>query len=826
MRILFLLLLFLNAAWFPLMGQENPKTDVNQILGDVSEADLEYYLDRLNQGERYYRSGYYEGSYRAFYELYKQNPEVASLNYKLGVSALLGDKQEEAAGFLLESLPSVAEDYYLLLGYAHRARMEYSRAREAFEQYNNTLSSWSQKQFRPLLNQLLSDCEFGGANATDSVPAFVLNPGPAVNSYYDEYAAVEDGKNERIFFVTRRPDYLPDVPVGRDVFEERILEASYVDGVVSEGVENGKLNSRFNSGVAGISPDGETLYVYRGKKRGGQIGLSDISGKRARKPKLISERVDHKVFKETSFTETEDGVVFFVSDRRDGIGGKDIWTCRRKGSRRFSKPRNMGPVINTEFNEEGVYVTPDGNALYFSSEGHPGFGGFDIYRVERNRDGEWMHPVNMGQPFNSPFDDLFFFPASDSLVSLIASSRPGGYGGLDLYKVRKDIRVPFSVAGTISDAESGQGLYAQVALIDTLKREQVLTSWTDSLTGDYLVALEDTGNYVLQAGAEGYKMALADVPKATRRDAAFNIDFRLEKLKHPYALNGVITDVDTQQPVQAEITFRPLDKDSVTHRIFSDKETGAFQITFEDKFDLRMIVSAKDYHLYSSELLLKNTLGDSEEKNIELEKSVIAYTLSGKVMEEKTNDAVSAELAVFEPGEENAFLVAFADSTTGKYSLTVYEDGPYLVEVNADGYFFNNFPLQFHPDTTLKINNIGLKPMARGARIVAENILFTSGKATLRAESYPELNRLARLLSENPSVKIEVSGHTDNTGSASLNKRLSKSRALSVKRYLEGQGIAPERIDYEGYGFDQPIAPNITPEGRALNRRVEIKVIE
>ncbi|RCW32040.1 OmpA family protein [Marinilabilia salmonicolor] len=826
MRILFLLLLFLNAAWFPLMGQENPKTDVNQILGDVSEADLEYYLDRLNQGERYYRSGYYEGSYRAFYELYKQNPEVASLNYKLGVSALLGDKQEEAAGFLLESLPSVAEDYYLLLGYAHRARMEYSRAREAFEQYNNTLSSWSQKQFRPLLNQLLSDCEFGGANATDSVPAFVLNPGPAVNSYYDEYAAVEDGKNERIFFVTRRPDYLPDVPVGRDVFEERILEASYVDGVVSEGVENGKLNSRFNSGVAGISPDGETLYVYRGKKRGGQIGLSDISGKRARKPKPISERVDHKVFKETSFTETEDGVVFFVSDRRDGIGGKDIWTCRRKGSRRFSKPRNMGPVINTEFNEEGVYVTPDGNILYFSSEGHPGFGGFDIYRVERNRDGEWMHPVNMGQPFNSPFDDLFFFPASDSLVSLIASSRPGGYGGLDLYKVRKDIRVPFSVAGTISDAESGQGLYAQVALIDTIKREQVLTSWTDSLTGDYLVALEDTGNYVLQAGAEGYKMALADVPKATRRDAAFTIDFRLEKLKHPYALNGVITDVDTQQPVQAEITFRPLDKDSVTHRIFSDKETGAFEITFEDKFDLRMIVSAKDYHLYSSELLLKNTLGDSEEKNIELEKSVIAYTLSGKVMEEKTNDAVPAELAVFEPGEENAFLVAFADSTTGKYSLTVYEDGPYLVEVNADGYFFNNFPLQFHPDTTLKINNIGLKPMARGARIVAENILFTSGKATLRAESYPELNRLARLLSENPSVKIEVSGHTDNTGSASLNKRLSKSRALSVKRYLEGQGIAPERIDYEGYGFDQPIAPNITPEGRALNRRVEIKVIE
>ncbi|WP_234408331.1 OmpA family protein [Marinilabilia salmonicolor] len=823
MRILFLLLLFLNACWGSLLGQESPKTDVNQILQGASGADLEYNLDRLNQGERFYRTGYYEGSFRAFFELYKHNPEVASLNYKLGVSALLGDKPEEAAGFFLESLPSVADDYYLLLGYAHRARLEYSRARESFEQYNNTLSSWKQKQFRPLLNQLLSDCEFGGANVRDSVPAFVINPGPAVNSYYDEYAAVEDSKNKRIFFVTRRPDYLPDVPVGRDVFEERILEASYVDGVVTEGVENNRLNSRFNSGIAGISPDGETLYVYRGKKRSGQIGLTDISKKRVRKPKPISERIDHKVFKETAFTETEDGVVFFVSDRRDGMGGKDIWTCRRKGSRRFSRPRNMGPVINTLFDEEGVFVTPDGNTLYFSSEGHPGFGGFDIYKVERNRDGDWMHPVNMGQPFNSPFDDLFFFPSSDSLVSLIASSRPGGYGGLDLYKIQKDIRIPFSIAGNISDAESGQALHGQLSLIDTLKREQVLTAWADSLTGDYLIALEDTGNYVLQAGVEGFKMELADVPKGTTRNAAFTLNFQLEKLKHPYALSGVITDLDTQQPVQAEITFRPVDKDSVTHRIFSDKETGAYQITFEDKFDLRMTVSANDYHLYSSELLLKNTLGDSEEKNVELEKSVVAYTLSGKVMEEKTNDAVPAELAVFEPGEEDAFLVAFADSTTGKFSITVFEEGPYLVEVNADGYFFNNFPLQFHPDTTLKINNVELKPMARGARIVAKNILFTSGKATLRAESYPEVNRLARLLLENSSVKIEVSGHTDNTGSASLNKRLSKSRALSVKRYLEGQGIAPERIDYEGYGFDQPIAPNTTAEGRHSTEEWRLK---
>lgn len=808
------------------IAQENPGIDEKKVLSDVPEADKEYYLEKLSEGEQFYHSGYYKGSYRAFHDIYKKNPEVAALNYKLGVSALFGDQPEKASDFFLESVPSVAKDYYLLLGYAYRARMDYSRAREAFGQYNSTLSSRKKSQFRKVYNQLLNECEFGNVNASDSVPAFVINLGPAVNSYYDEYAAVENSKHERIFFVTRRPDHLPDVPVGRDAFKERILESSYSNGIASEGIENGRLNSRFNSGISGISPNEDFLFIYRGKKRGGQIGIADISGKRIRKPVAISTRIDHKIFKETSFTEDENGRVYFVSDRKDGQGGKDIWTARRKGHGRYTRPQNMGNVINTGFDEEAVFVTPDGNTLYFASEGHRGFGGFDIYKSEKNRDGDWMTPENAGQPVNSPYDDLFFFPTSDSLEAFVASSRPGGYGGLDIYKIQKDIRIPFLVEGRISDEQSGKSLHGQLTIIDTLKREQILTVWSDSLTGEYLLALEDTGNYILQAGADGYKMKDINLPRAENRNEVITRDVGLEKLKHPYTLSGFITDKDTNDPVQAEIVFNPLNKDSVTNRIFSNKEDGRYSVTFEDKFNLKMTVSSKDYYIYSSELILDNTSGNSEEYNIELEKSLISYTLSGKVMEENTNDAVPAELTVFEPGSDEALLMTHSDSITGKYSLTVYQKGPFLLEANSDGYFFNNMPLQFHPDTTLKVKNIVLKPMAKGARIVAEDILFTSGKATLRAESYPELNRLARLLRENPLVKIEVSGHTDNTGSASLNKKLSRARALSVKRYLESQEISPDRIEYEGYGFDSPIAPNTTEQGRAQNRRVEIKIIE
>jgi len=187
---------------------------------------------------------------------------------------------------------------------------------------------------------------------------------------------------------------------------------------------------------------------------------------------------------------------------------------------------------------------------------------------------------------------------------------------------------------------------------------------------------------------------------------------------------------------------------------------------------------------------------------------------------------VAASLAFYEPAAEAPFLTAFSDTLSGKYAVTLEKEGPFIVEVNANGYFFVNMPLVFPEDSTLVIRNVAMQKMAAGSRIVVENILFNSGKATLKAESYSELNKLVRLLLENSSVRIEVSGHTDNVGSASLNKRLSRSRAESVKNYLQSHGVAADRIEFEGYGFDRPIAPNDTPEGRAANRRVEIEVLD
>ncbi|MGQ1889489.1 OmpA family protein [Thermophagus sp. OGC60D27] len=817
-------ILFSSVAW----AQENPVVDAGEIVSRSEYLGEAFIVKKLGEADALYKKGYYQPAYKAYLQLVAITDELPSLNYKTGICALLGDHPDEAAEYLLKSNPEIADDYYLHLGFALQAVLKYEQAKEAFEKYFNSLSKTGKRQFRTTFNRVIRDCEYGIKNSADSIPAFVFNMGPAVNSYYDDYAAVENHKSQRIFYTSKRPQRLMEEPPKRDLFKEQILMAVYDGESAEEGLEVNSLNKRFNTAVAGISPDESILFIYRGKKRNGQIRLTDLSRNKIRRSLAISHRIDRKNDRETSFTESTDGTVFFVSDRiKKSRGGKDIWQVKRKKNGGFKKLRNAGSEINTPGDEVAVYLTSDGKTLFFASNGHPGFGGFDIFKSELNEDGEWTTPKNIGQPYNSPYDDLFFFPSSsDSLTTFISSSRPGGFGGLDILKIVKDTRCPFSLEGKVINEENGRPLLAQISLVDTLNNVQVFSGQTDSVSGNYHLSVEDTAAYVLQVAAEGFAMMRSAVPHPHKRKGVIFLDVQLKPLKHPYTVKGRISDEETDEPVQAEIIFTALKSDAVVSRIFSDPETGMYSFTFEDKIDVQMTVSAENYYEQESSLLLRKTMGLSEVKNIKLRKNVTAYTLSGVVTQENSRLAVPAVLDLSRPGEDQPFMACYADTVSGKYSLTVYEPGPFLLEVNADGYFFMNMPLLFHPDTTLKVSNFELRPMSTGASIVVDNILFTSGRATLRAASYESLNRLVRLLKENPSVKIEVSGHTDNTGSASLNKRLSRERAFAVKRYLESQGIPGDRIQYVGYGYEHPIASNATEEGRAQNRRVEIKVID
>jgi outer membrane protein OmpA-like peptidoglycan-associated protein/tetratricopeptide (TPR) repeat protein len=198
----------------------------------------------------------------------------------------------------------------------------------------------------------------------------------------------------------------------------------------------------------------------------------------------------------------------------------------------------------------------------------------------------------------------------------------------------------------------------------------------------------------------------------------------------------------------------------------------------------------------------------------------------GKTIDAITKKPVQADIEIIDNSNGQVIETFTTNSATGKFLITLASGKNYGIAVKAEGYLFHseNFDIPKGSADNLVNKIIELKNIAVGSKIALRNIFFDTGKSVLRPESNAELDRLVKLLKDVPSLEIEISGHTDNTGSASLNEKLSQSRADAVVTYLKGKGIAANRLTSQGYGSRQPIATNNTSEGRQQNRRTEFEI--
>ncbi|GAB5419249.1 MAG: hypothetical protein Crog4KO_32930 [Crocinitomicaceae bacterium] len=198
----------------------------------------------------------------------------------------------------------------------------------------------------------------------------------------------------------------------------------------------------------------------------------------------------------------------------------------------------------------------------------------------------------------------------------------------------------------------------------------------------------------------------------------------------------------------------------------------------------------------------------------------------GKTIDAITKKPVQADIEIIDNSNGQVIETFTTNSATGKFLITLASGKNYGIAVKAEGYLFHseNFDIPQGSADNLVNKVIELKNIAVGSKIALRNIFFDTGKSVLRSESNAELDRLVKLLEDVPSLEIEISGHTDNTGSASLNEKLSQSRADAVVTYLKSKGISASRLTSEGYGSRQPIATNNTSDGRQQNRRTEFEI--
>jgi len=172
---------------------------------------------------------------------------------------------------------------------------------------------------------------------------------------------------------------------------------------------------------------------------------------------------------------------------------------------------------------------------------------------------------------------------------------------------------------------------------------------------------------------------------------------------------------------------------------------------------------------------------------------------------------------------------AFSDSISGVFVVSIPANHNYMLNVSRKGYLFysENFALKgvYYADKPF-LKDIPLQPIRVGNSIVLKNVFYETDSYALKKESVTELNKIVGFLQANPSIRIEISGHTDNTGTVEYNRILSENRAKTVAAYLNNAAIPPDRIVYKGYGMSNPVSANDTEEGKAKNRRTELKIIE
>ncbi|TET79319.1 hypothetical protein E3J38_07355 [candidate division TA06 bacterium] len=326
----------------------------------------------------------------------------------------------------------------------------------------------------------------------------------------------------------------------------------------------------------------------------------------------------------------------------------------------------------------------------------------------------------------------------------------------------------------------------------------------------------------------GAEFALTDfdfVPDDKSDGTSWNVIFGLsvtsqliKKKPEPPQLEvaGKVTDKETGDPLGVVITF----SGDTIKPIFSDPETGLYKVYLKEG-GVRIRAFKKGYR-WKDRVVPPDSKGRVV-IDFELSKKVSAEgVLTGVIRDSGTHAPIGADVTMIDV----AVCATTSELQTGIYKLTLLA-GTHSVRVSAQNHRETVLPVVVESGKTV-IQNFSLKAervMKKGKRVILTGIVFASGSATIASSSYPVLQTALETLKGNPTVKVEVGGHTDSVGSASSNMRLSLARANAVRTWLVSRGILPERLTARGYGENAPIASNKTKHGRSQNRRIEFVVL-
>ncbi|MGM0580394.1 MAG: OmpA family protein [Bacteroidota bacterium] len=331
-----------------------------------------------------------------------------------------------------------------LLGRGYQYGLEFDVALEYFEAYKKKLLA--NRGYRGPgktsvydVKDRIEECE--NAREIIGMPSSytIENIGDNINSTWPDYAPVLNEDETVMIFTSRRQEDNTNENVDKDNFYfEDIYISKKSQGKWGKAKNIGQnVNTLYHDSNLFLSSNGKTLYIYSDEGNGDIYYSKENDNDEWSKPKPLEGRINSQGFAEQSIWVSDDNeFMMFASNRPGGEGGFDIYGCYKEDGQ-WKRPFNMGPQINTEEDEDGPYMGKDGTTLYFSSKGHKGFGGFDVFTTQFNDETEkWENPENLGYPVNTVDDEVYFHPTADGDRGYLASVREEGLGFTDIYMVK------------------------------------------------------------------------------------------------------------------------------------------------------------------------------------------------------------------------------------------------------------------------------------------------------------------------------------------------------------------------------------------------------
>jgi outer membrane protein OmpA-like peptidoglycan-associated protein len=796
----------------------------------LSISTLSAQSGKLDKGKRYMKELNYQGAIELFTAVLAKgdNPE-AKINLAECYRKISDSENAEFLYGQVVRLPEAQPIHYLYYGEMLQRNGKCDLAKEWYAKFNTAVPEDVRGQY------MSKACDYEQELKTKGVDIYTVQRA-TFNSNVDDFGATMY-KNGIVFASERDKGIV--VKRVHSWTGEPFLNLYFVP-FKNNGTEvtygrpekfSKDVNTKYDDAMASFNKDQSMMLFTRNNYSKGKASTDD-DGTMKLKIYSVTKKGENGWGNETTLpfnsdeyscahpTLTDDGTkLYFASDMPGGFGGMDIYVSEVEGGK-FGPPTNLGPGVNTEGHDVFPFVHKSGR-LYFASDGHLGLGGMDILYVDPKDGGTWSAPENPGAPINSKDDDFAISLNEDGTTGFFSSDRTGGAGRDDIYSFIK-MAMPLKVY--VYDAVTMEALENATVNIEQLKK-----TFKTGKDGKGMVEMKFNTCADFVASLEGYEMATKNgcVKDATNTDNPV-LEIPLMKVfKH--TVEGVVFDLSSGLPMEgATVTMVGCDKADSTKTATTDAN-GRYSFELEkdccyklkaekDKYlsggftpDTVCTKGLKENKAYLVNLNLQPTTAPVTPTSIDTNTVTSTQNKDPKNVIPKDPKKVDPKMVYFDP--EKGLYVKNKKPFTGKKDGVTYKDG--MIVNTPDGPFVES-PTRNPNDPT--------------AVSYLLHIYYDFDQAFIRDESNPELNKLLRMMTENPNYIIELSSHTDARGSNGYNNRLSQRRAEAVVRWLVSKGVERDRLVPRGYG--ESIATNkcvnnvpCAEKEHQMNRRTEFRVL-